>query len=241
MRAYGPGIFPAQAAEIGAAQLPHSAGIPLAIAKNPSQFRQGRDDRNELDKYADMDDAKAAALVKTLVEHHVALVPTFIINYRGYPKEWAQFRTEAHEWYKDPNLQKYYPREAMELSLAAYDDVDQGAVRDRRLKGWENVKRFHKMFVDAGGHLIVSGNLNDRYVPGLQLFQEMRVMREVGMTPTQIIVGSTKYAAELVQKQDSLGTIDGKDGGCPDRQRQSARRHRQLDQSGHGDLRRQRR
>jgi hypothetical protein len=136
------------------------------------------------------------------------LVPTFIINYRGYPKEWAQFRAEAHEWYKDPNLQKYYPREPMESSLAAYDDVDQGALRERRLKGWENVKRFHKMFVDAGGHLVVSGNLNDRYVPGLQLFQEMRVMREVGMTPMQIIVGSTKYAADLVQKQDSLGTIE---------------------------------
>ena len=208
VRAYGPGIFPAQAAEIGAMQLPHSAGIPLAIAKNPSQFRQGRDDRNELDKYADMDDAKAADLVKTLVAHHVALVPTFIINYRGYPREWAQFRTEAHEWYKDPNLQKYYPKEAMELSLAAYDDVDTGAVRERRLKGWENVKRFHKMFVDAGGHLVVSGNLNDRYVPGLQLFQEMRVMREVGMTPMQIIVGSTKYAAQLVQKEGSLGTIE---------------------------------
>jgi len=96
----------------------------------------------------------------------------------------------------------------MELSLAAYDDVDQGALRERRLKGWENVKRFHKMFVDAGGHLVVSGNLNDRYVPELQLFQEMRVMREVGMTPMQIIVESTKYAAELVQKQDSLGTIE---------------------------------
>jgi hypothetical protein len=208
VRAYGPGIFPAQAAEIGATQLPHSAGIPLAIAKNPSQFRQGRDDRNELDKYADMDDAKAADLVKTLVAHDVALVPTFIINYRGYPKEWAQFRAEAHEWYKDPNLRKYYPAEAMEASLAAYDDVDQGAVRERRLKGWENVKRFHKMFVDAGGRLVVSGNLNDRYVPGLQLFQEMRVMREVGMTPMQIIVGSTKYAAQLVQKQDSLGTVE---------------------------------
>jgi hypothetical protein len=64
------------------------------------------------------------------------------------------------------------------------------------------------MFVEAGGHLVVSGNLNDRYVPGLQLFQEMRVMREVGMTPMQIIVGSTKYAAQLVQKDDSLGTIE---------------------------------
>ena len=208
VRAYGPGIFPAQAAEIGATQLPHSAGIPLAIAKNPSQFRQGRDDRDELDKYADMDDTKATALIKTLVDHHVALVPTFIINYRGYPREWAQFRTEAHDWYKDPNLLKYYPKEAMDLSLEAYDDLDTGAVRERRLKGWDNVKRFHKMFVDAGGHLVVSGNLNDRYVPGLELFQEMRVMREVGLTPMQIIVGSTKYAAQLVQKEDSLGTIE---------------------------------
>src|SRR6266850_2031331 len=163
MRAYGPGIFPAQAAEIGAAQLPHSAGVPLAIAKNPSQFRQGRDDR---------------------------------------------YTAEAHEWFKDPNLLKYYPPEAMHSALAAYEDIDKGAVRERRLKGWENVKRFHKMFVDAGGRLCISGNLNDRYVPGLELFQEMRIMKEVGLTPMQIIQGSTKCGAELVQKQDSLGTVE---------------------------------
>ena len=88
-----------------------------------------------------------------------------------------------------PNLQKYYPTEALELSLAAYDDVDTGAVRERRLKGWENVKRFHKMFVDAGGHLVVSGNLNDRYVPGLQLFQEMRVNRKPDQDDTVIFDG----------------------------------------------------
>lgn len=208
VRAYGPGIFPAQAAELGAAQLPHSAGIPLAIARNPSQFRQGRDDRNELDKYADMDDAKAAALIKTLVEHKVMLVPTFMINYRGYPKDWDRYTAEAHAWFKDPNLLKYYPEEAKEAALAAYVEIDEGEVRQRRLKGWDNVKRFHKMFVDAGGKLVVSGNLNDRYVPGLELFQEMRIMIETGLTPMQIIQGSTKFAAELVQKQDSLGTIE---------------------------------
>ena len=209
VRAYGPGIFPAQAAEIGAMQLPHSAGIPLAIAKNPSQFRQGRDDRNELDKYADMDDAKAADLIKTLIAHKTWLVPTFMINYGGYPKNWDRYVAEAHDWYKDPNLQKYYPKVAMEESLKQYETVDTGAVRERRLKGWENVKRFHKMFVDAGGHIAISGNLNDRYVPGLELFQEVRIMHDdVGLTPMQIIVALTKYPAELVQKQDSLGTVE---------------------------------
>src|SRR5438105_12855015 len=97
----------------------------------------------------------------------------------------------------------------MESALAAYTDIDQGAVRERRLKGWENVKRFHKMFVDAGGHIAISGNLNDRYVPGLELFQEIRLMHDdVGLTPMQIIVALTKYPSELVQKQDTLGTVE---------------------------------
>jgi hypothetical protein len=208
VRAYGPGIFPAQAAMLGAAQLPHSAGIPLAIAKNPSQFRQGRDDRNELDKYGDMDDVKAADLIKTLIEHHVVLVPTFMINYRGYPKNWDLYTPKRTSGSRIPISSSTTRPKRWSRRLAAYDDVDSGALRERRLKGWDNVKRFHKMFVDAGGHLLLSGNLNDRYVPGLELFQEMRIMTEVGMTPMQIIQGTTKYPAELVQKQDSLGTVE---------------------------------
>lgn len=208
VRAYGPGIFPAQAAELGARQLPHSAGIGIAVTKDPSKFRQSRDDRNELDRYAEMDDAKAAALVRTLVEHHVALVPTFIINFPGYPKDWARFAAEAHEFFKDPTLLKYYPKEAMEAALYAYENIDTGDLHQRRVKGFENAKRFHKMFVDAGGRLIVSGNLNDRYVPGLQLFQEMEVMVETGLTPMQIIQGLTKFPAEMLDKQASLGTIE---------------------------------
>ena len=208
IRAYGPGIFPKDAALLGAAQLPHSAGIGIAVTRDPSKFRQGRDDRNELDRFADMDDAKAAEVVKVLVDHHVALVPTFMINFPGYPKDWNQFAVEARDWFKDPNLLKYYPADAMESALASYVNIDQGPLRERRVKGFENVKRFHKMFVDAGGHLVVSGNLNDRWVPGLDLFQEMQVMAEVGMTPMQIIQGSTKWAAEVIQKQDSLGTVE---------------------------------
>ena len=49
--------------------------------------------------------------------------------------------------------------------------------------------RFHKMFVDAGGHLVVSGNTNDAWPPGVDLHQEMQVMAEVGLTPMQIIHG----------------------------------------------------
>ena len=207
-RAYGPVLFPKDAALLGAANLPHSAGIGIAVTKDPSKFKQGRDDRNELDRYAEMDDQKARDLIQILVAHHVALVPTFMINFPGYPKDWNQFTAEARAFFNNPDLLAYYPPAAVQSALRSYTRNDQGEVRERRMKGYQNAMRFHKMFVDAGGHLVVSGNTNDAWVPGVDLHQEMQVMVEAGLTPMQIIMGSTKYPAEMLRKQNLLGTVE---------------------------------
>ena len=207
-RAYGPVLFPKDAALLGSANLPHSAGIGIAVTKDPSKFKEGRDDRNELDRYAEMDDAKARDLVQVLVAHHVALVPTFMINFPGYPKEWAQFAEEARLLFTNPDLLAYYPANAMRSALQSYLRSDQGELRERRRKGYQNAMRFHKMFVDAGGHLVVSGNTNDAWVPGVDLHQEMQIMADAGLTPMQIIQGSTKYPAEMLRKQNLLGTVE---------------------------------
>jgi hypothetical protein len=208
-RAYGPVLFPKDAALLGSANLPHSAGIGIAVTKDPSASRQGRDDRNELDRYATMDDQKARDLIQLLVAHHVALVPTFMINFPGYPKDWDQFAAQTKALFSDPDLLAYYPPNAMQSALASESRTgDQGDVRARRLIGYKNAMRFHKMFVDAGGHLVVSGNTNDSWPPGVDLHQEMQVMAEVGLTPMQIIMGSTKYPAEMLRKQNLLGTVE---------------------------------
>jgi len=207
-RAYGPVLFPKDAALLGAANLPHSAGIGIAVAKDPSKFKQGRNDREELDHYAEMDDAKARDLIQLLVAHHVALVPTFMINFPGYPKEWDQFTAEARQFFTHPDLLAYYPPNAVRSALQSYVRIDQGELRERRMKGFQNAMRFHKMFVDAGGHLVVSGNTNDAWVPGIDLHQEMQIMADAGLTPMQIIQGSTKYPAEMLRKQNLLGTVE---------------------------------
>jgi len=207
-RAYGPVLFPKEAALLGAANLPHSAGIGIAVAKDPSKFKQGRNDRDELDHYADMDDAKARDLIQLLVAHHVALVPTFMINFPGYPQEWDQFAAEARQFFNNPELLAYYPPNAVRSALQSYSRIDQGELRERRMKGFQNAMRFHKMFVDAGGHLVVSGNTNDAWVPGIDLHQEMQIMADAGLTPMQIIQGSTKYPAEMLRKQNLLGTVE---------------------------------
>ena len=207
-RAYGPVLFPKDAALLGSANLPHSAGVGIAVTRDPSKFKQGRDDRNELDRYAEMDDAKARDLIQVLVAHHVALVPTFMINFPGYPKEWDQFAAEARMLFANPELLAYYPASAAQGALQSYSRVDQGEVHERRVKGYQNAMRFHKMFVDAGGHLVVSGNTNDAWVPGVDLHQEMQIMADAGLTPMQIIMGSTKYPAEMLRKQNLLGTVE---------------------------------
>ncbi len=207
-RAYGPVLFPKDAALLGAANLPHSAGIGIAVTKDPSKFKQGRDDRNELDRYAEMDDAKARDLIQILVAHHVSLTPTFMINFPGYPKEWDQFTAEAHEFFNNPELLAYYPPNAMRSALQSYVRIDKGELREHRMIGFENAMRFHKMFVDAGGHLVVSGNTNDAWVPGVDLHQEMQIMADAGLTPMQIIMGSTKYPAEMLRKEKLLGTVE---------------------------------
>jgi hypothetical protein len=71
-------------------------GIPLAVARNPSQFRQDATTAASLDGCADMDVREAVDLIAALVAHQVSLVSTFFIDYGGYPKDWAEFRAEAH-------------------------------------------------------------------------------------------------------------------------------------------------
>ena len=207
-RAYGPVMFPSDAALLGSRSLPHSAGIGIAVTRDPSKWNKGRDDRNELDRYAEMDEVKARDLVSILVKHNVMLVPTFVINFPGYPKDWDRFAAEGRQLFTDPDLLSYYPTSAIESVFNRYTRIDQGALRERRMKGYQNALRFHKMFVDAGGRIAISGNTNSTKAPGLDLHHEIQVMMDAGLTPMQIIQGTTKWPAEMIGKQDVLGTIE---------------------------------
>jgi hypothetical protein len=210
-RAYGPVFGPREAATLDSRNLPHSAGIGRTVTKNPPGSENDR--RNEADLYADMDEAKAKELIQLLVQHHVALTPTFRATYGGYQKEWDRFEREDRAFFEngDPALLAYYPPERIASALEIYRGRAGagGEVRERRLQGYRNALRFHKMFADAGGHLIPGANTNPGRVPGNSLFHEMLIFaNEAGITPMQIIQGATKWSAEMIDKGKDLGTIE---------------------------------
>jgi len=121
--------------------VPHSTGIGAAIAKDGGRG-------NELDLYANMDDAKANDLLKILVAHHVNLVPTIVHDAPGYPKDWARFEAESRKVMSDPDLLAYYDEDFRKNALSTYDRAhnDTGDVRARRLKGYLNMLRWNKMY-----------------------------------------------------------------------------------------------
>jgi adenine deaminase len=55
---------------------------------------------------------------------------------------------------------------------------------------------------------VISGNTNSTKAPGLDLHHEIRVMKDAGLTPMQIVQGTTKWPAEMIGRQDVLGTIE---------------------------------
>lgn len=206
MRPYGPVAYPRDAARLGASGLTHSAGVAYSVGKDKPTV--GRSDQLELDLYSDMDEAKAKDLIQTLVEHKTALVPNFVMQYPGYPKDWSRFEMEARKLFSDQNLLAYYPPDMRVEVLESFSRGDRGAVRERRMEGWQNALRFHKMLVDAGGRVVVGGNTNATKTPGLNLHHEMAILSEAGFAPMQIIQAATRWPAEMIGKQSLVGTIE---------------------------------
>ena len=207
-RAYGPILGPREAADLGTNLLPHSAGVGALVTRDPPGVD---DNRNEADLFADMDNRKARDLIEFLVSRGVALDPTYRNSWMRYPADWERMGEEVRDFFDhgDPSLLAYYPRERMEAQLDQFRaPIPTGEVWERRLRGYKNSLRFHKMFVDAGGHLIPGSDSNPVKVPGINLFHEFMIFTEAGIKPMQIIQGATKWSAEILDKEDELGTVE---------------------------------
>ncbi|HXJ02495.1 MAG TPA: amidohydrolase family protein [Micropepsaceae bacterium] len=201
-RCGGPKTGPKEGALAGADIFPHSTGIGAAVATDGTRAN------NELDRYAEMDDAKANDLIKVLVEHHVNLVPTLVHDSPSYPKGWQRFQAEARKTFQDPNLRAYYDGDNIRSFFATYNHIDPPNVHERRARGFANMLRFNKMYDAAGGHVLAGGDTNNEKAPGFILHDEMETMAEAGIPAMHVIQGATKWTAEAMHVADKIGTVE---------------------------------
>ena len=211
LEAVGPNLTLDQSIDLGVDQLTHSGGVSDAIAKDPSKWN------NELDRYADMDDAKAQALIKRMAPKKITLTPNFLNTAPGLPKDWARMQEENRQLFSIPEILAYFPdfTDVEHIRITALGIMHspeapplEPAVLERRHRGYLNMMKFHKMYLDAGGRVTAGGNTNVSKAVGLDLHQELEVFVEGGFTPMEAIQAATKWPAETFHWQDRVGTLE---------------------------------
>ncbi len=201
LRAGGPKSLPADGAAAGVDFIPHAQGVSQAILKD------GARGNAELDRYADMDEAKAKALIALLVQHHVALVPNLINIAPTYAKDAPRFLAQTEQLFADPALLAYYPAENIKEMRLTKTRMDDAALRDKRVAGYRNMLRFYRTFDAAGGHVMVGGDTNPARVAGPVVHEEMEMFQEAGIPAMRILQGATQWPAEAMHVQDRLGSV----------------------------------
>jgi imidazolonepropionase-like amidohydrolase len=201
-RASGPRMGLREAALAGIDIIHHSRGVGPAIVAD------GIDSNNALDQYANMDEAKVLDAIGLIVREEVYLVPNIIHEAPGYPADWTQMQDAYGSLFSNPELLSYYP-DAFHRRLArTRRDIATGELRERRMPGYHNMIRFHKMVIDAGGKVLVGGDTNGAKVPGSIIHEEMAIFQEGGIAPMQIIQAATKWPAEAMRVADRIGTVE---------------------------------
>ncbi len=208
----GQNIDARQASMMGADFIPRSNGVGAMITTLPppapgAGFGGGP---NELDQWANMDEAKAADLIKLFLQQKTALIPAFNQKAPGLPSNWARFELQSRRVFADPMLMAYYPSSRAQAILFNFLDPPnlQPDVIDVRRRGFRNALSFHRRLVEAGGRVLVGTDGGNFAMPGIGVLHEMQTfVDDMGLTPMQTLQAATKWPAETMRLQDRLGTV----------------------------------
>ncbi len=209
----GPTVYAREAILAGADILEHSAGVSVSVADDPSKWEGfGSIEKHSLSPmpFADMDDQKAAELIELMVRENVYLEPDFVAMGRGFHEQREKFELQAYQLLSSHKL-SYIPERRRLRILNTYrhfDDVEP-AERERGNLAYQNMLRFHRDFVQAGGKVMTGTDTGGWAVPGLGVHHEMEILvGEAGLTPMQVILAATRNIAEGFRILDELGTIE---------------------------------
>lgn len=210
----GPTVYAREAILAGADILEHASGVSYSIAKDPSKWEGWGDiELHSLDvrPYADMDDAKAADLIRLMVDRHVGLELDMVAEGRGLTKQRQEWELHDYSLLSDPAL-AYIPEGTRYKWLSNYREFDYWppAEQERMKKGFQNYERFVGQFVRAGGKVMTGDDSSNGgwATAGIGIHHEMELMVESGLTPMQAIQAATRNPAEAYRVLPRVGTVE---------------------------------
>jgi imidazolonepropionase-like amidohydrolase len=197
-----------EAAELGIDNLEHGFFVNTQLDPDKQPDQCSRETGSATLARMTPDSPEAAALIKLLVAHHIAItstLPVFEANLAGKPvlrpKALATLTPQALEAY-------LYNRNRRNTSL------DSPALQ-RGATNYKNDAQLEHKFVEAGGFLMagLDPTGNGATLPGFGDQHEVELLvTDAGFTPTEAIKIATLNGATYLGQQDRIGSVEvGKD------------------------------
>ncbi len=153
---------------------------------------------------------KAPALIKTMVDNTVYLNPTLFGGWGFFAESIASGAQEDERAMQPGELYGDMPERFKEgvtrwWSRGGSLDAEMLATQKASLV---RVGEFLKMFSEAGGRILAATDAGDDKLVGVSLHREMKLMADAGIAPYKVLLGATRWPAEMTYKDDIIGTIE---------------------------------
>lgn len=207
-----------ESARLGLTSITHWYGIPEALFTDqqiqdyPADYNYSNEQHRfeEAGKLwkqaAEPHSDKWNSVMNEMLELDVTLNPTFTI-YEASRDLSAQRRAEWHEKYTLPSLWEFYkPNRKSHGSYWINWGTEQEIAWKENFDLWFE---FVNEFKNRGGRVTLGSDAGYIYkLYGFGYIQEMEMMREAGFHPLEIFQSASLKAAEVLDLDDDLGTIE---------------------------------
>ena len=157
-----------------------------------------------------MDLGKAPELVQSMLENGVYVNPTMLGRY-GYFA--ASMQGEAAVDIQSMEFGGLYSdmpehdKEGVRAWWARANDLDADQTETYK-ESLQKVEGFVRLFSEAGGKILVATDSGEDKLVGINLHREMKMLADAGIAPYRILLGATRWPAEMTYKDERIGTIE---------------------------------
>ena len=157
-----------------------------------------------------MDLEKAPQLIQSMLGNGVYVNPT-MLGRQGYFADSMQGQAEVDAQQMETGGlygdMTESDKEGVRAWWARTDRLDAEQLQTYR-ESLKKVEGFLKLFSEAGGRVLVATDSGEDKLVGIGLHREMKMLAGAGINAYRILLGATRWPAEMTYKIESIGTIE---------------------------------
>ncbi|MGK0296480.1 MAG: imidazolonepropionase-like amidohydrolase [Gammaproteobacteria bacterium] len=157
-----------------------------------------------------MDLGRAQPLIDLMVEKEVYINPTMMGRYGDLTERAASFEAEDTVLLSYGQVYSDTPAEIHQRIFRGHrlpediSDTEKGQWQS----GFVKIQAFIKRLSEAGGLVIAATDNTEGRLPGVTMHREMLLLADAGIAPYKVLLGATRWPAEMMHKENLIGTVE---------------------------------